>query len=141
MLCSTPVSSRIPFSIPSSNSSPETDDVCLDFAHGPQLNKRRRKTSTSTRNLFQTFSRSNFNSDIIEFSSVSSDECGTPNVQILVPNITMTVYLFFSKLTISLSAKDIIKLCYGEFDDQFLCKKKPLGVRYNAIFYCRLASR
>ena len=46
----------------------------------------------------------------------------------------------YSKNAKSLTSKEIVQLCLGEVGDDYICKSKPISVRYNAVFVVDLHS-
>ncbi|CAC5383421.1 unnamed protein product [Mytilus coruscus] len=83
----------------------------------------------------------------ITISSESSDDCELPGFDAIMSsdvNLTRTksikVDLHNNKIPIyarpnkTLSTLNIFKLCLGELSDEFICKVKPVSVRYNSVF-------
>ena len=46
----------------------------------------------------------------------------------------------FSSRENALTAPEIFRICFGEFQDKYLCKEKPVSVRSNAVFIVDLES-
>lgn len=46
----------------------------------------------------------------------------------------------YSKASKSLTSKEILQVCFGEVKDEYICKQKPISVRYNAVFVVDLHS-
>ncbi|CAC5423831.1 unnamed protein product [Mytilus coruscus] len=74
----------------------------------------------------------------IQISSESSEDSlpdlmSSDGIHKAVREFHNTIPIYSTPST-SLTAKEIFKLCFGEVDNDFICKKKPIGVRYNAVF-------
>ena len=76
----------------------------------------------------------------IVLSSASSED--DPIEQLSSYNIEMHIgkIPIHSKASKSLISKEILQLCFGEVKDEYICKQKPISVRYNAVFVVDLHS-
>jgi hypothetical protein len=76
----------------------------------------------------------------IVLSSASSED--DPIEQLSSHNIEMHSgkIPIYSKASKSLTSKEILQLCFGEVKDEYICKQKPISVRYNAVFVVDLHS-
>ncbi|CAC5415327.1 unnamed protein product [Mytilus coruscus] len=75
----------------------------------------------------------------IQISSKSSEDSlpdlmSSDGIHKAVREFHNTIPIYSTPSTSLTAKKEIFKLCFGEVDNDFICKKKPIGVRYNAVF-------
>jgi len=83
----------------------------------------------------------------ITISSESSDDSELPNFDFNMSNDSSQTFTksrnvelhnnkipIYSRPNKNLAAMEIFKLCLGELSDEYICKSKPVSVRYNSVF-------